>query len=93
MHTAAVHLKMLRGLNGNQVRGELGAAQNRMESSIRSIYNSREQLAAAESRIRDLDIASETADLTRNSIMQQAAVSVLSQANVQPQIALSLLQG
>jgi flagellin len=77
----------------NQVRGELGASQNRMESSIRSIYNSREQLAAAESRIRDLDIASETADLTRNSIMQQAAVSVLSQANVQPQIALSLLQG
>ena len=77
----------------NQVRGELGATQNRMESSIRSIFNAREHLASAESRIRDLDIAEETADLTRNTIMQQAAVSVLSQANVQPQIALSLLQG
>ena len=77
----------------NQVRGELGASQNRMQSSIRSILNAREQLSAAESRIRDVDIAEETADLTRNSIMQQAAVSVLSQANMQPQIALSLLQG
>ena len=51
----------------------------------------KENLAAAESRIRDVDIAAETADLTRNTILQQAAVSVLSQANVQPQLALSLL--
>lgn len=77
----------------NETRGELGATQNRLESSIRSIANARENLAASESRIRDVDVAEETADLTRNSIMQQAAVSVLSQANVQPQIALSLLQG
>jgi flagellin len=76
----------------NTARGGLGASQNRLSSSIRSILNSRENLAAAESRIRDVDIAEETADLTRNSIMQQASVSVLSQANVQPQIALSLLQ-
>lgn len=74
-------------------RGELGAAENRMLSSMRSILNYREQLSAAESRIRDVDIASETADLTRNSIMQQAAVSILGQANLQPQVALSLLQG
>ena len=74
-------------------RGELGSAQNRIESSIRSLRNSHTNLAAAESRIRDVDVAFETADLTRNTIMQQAAVSVLSQANLQPQIALALLQG
>jgi len=74
------------------VRGTLGAATNRLVSAIASIANARENLAAAESRIRDVDVAEETADLTRNSILQQAAVSVLSQANVQPQLALSLLQ-
>jgi len=72
-------------------RGALGAAQNRLNSVISSISNVRENLSAAESRIRDVDVAAETADLTRNSILQQAAVSVLSQANVQPQLALSLL--
>lgn len=74
-------------------RGNLGASQNRLQSAIRSIQNAQEKLAAAESRIRDVDVAAETADLTRNSIVQQAAVSVLAQANAQPQIALSLLQG
>jgi len=74
------------------LRGDLGAAQNRFSSTVRSIANAAENLTAAESRIRDVDIAAETADLTRNSIMQQAAVSVLAQANTQPQIALSLLQ-
>ena len=59
---------------------------------MRSILNARENLSAAESRIRDVDVAEETAELTKNSIMQQAAVSVLAQANSQPQIALSLLQ-
>ncbi len=77
----------------NTSRGSLGAAQNRLQSAFTSIQNARENLSAAESRIRDVDVAYETADLTRNSIMQQAAVSVLSQANVQPQLALSLLQG
>ena len=74
-------------------RGDLGATQNRLQSAIRSIQNAHEKLSAAESRIRDVDIAAETADLTRNTIVQQAAVSVLAQANLQPQIALSLLQG
>ena len=77
----------------NTVRGGLGAVQNRLQSTIASIAAARENLSAAESRIRDVDVASETADLTRNTIMQQMAVSVLQQANVQPQIALSLLQG
>ena len=74
-------------------RGGLGSAQNRIESAIRTLRNAETNLAAAESRIRDADIAFETADLTRNTIMQQAAVAVLSQANLQPQIALALLQG
>jgi len=74
-------------------RGALGASQNRLQSAFASIQSARENLSAAESRIRDVDIASETADLTRNSILQQAATSVLGQANAQPQIALSLLQG
>ncbi|MEM1453063.1 MAG: flagellin [Planctomycetota bacterium] len=77
----------------NDARGVLGAQQNRMESALRSIQVQRENLSASESRIRDVDVAEETADLTRNSIMQQAATTILSQANVQPQIALQLLQG
>ena len=75
------------------VRGQLGASQNRMSSAMRSIATSVENLAAAESRIRDVDVAAETAKLTRNQILQQAATSILAQANTQPQIALSLLQG
>jgi flagellin len=75
----------------NTNRGNLGAAQNRLQSSFRSILTARENLSASESRIRDVDVAYETADLTRNSILQQASVSVLAQANVQPQLALSLL--
>ena len=77
----------------NAQRGQLGVAQNRLESSMRTILSIRENLSAAESRIRDVDVATETADLTRNSILQQSAVSVLTQANAQPQIALNLLQG
>jgi len=76
----------------NTSRGAMGAAQNRLSSAYASIQSARENLASAESRIRDVDVAKETADLTRNSILQQAAVSILSQANVQPQLALSLLQ-
>ncbi len=72
-------------------RGSLGAAQNRLTSALANTQNVRENLSAAESRIRDVDVAFETADLTRNSILQQAATSVLAQANSQPQLALSLL--
>ena len=77
----------------NSARGTLGAQQNRLESTLRSLANVRENTSAAESRIRDVDVASETADLTRNSILQQASTAILSQANAQPQLALSLLQG
>jgi len=72
-------------------RAGFGATQNRLQSAFASIQNARENLSAAESRIRDVDIASETADLTRNSILQQLAVSVLGQANSQAQIVLSLI--
>ena len=72
-------------------RGSLGAAQNRLTSALANTQVVRENLSAAESRIRDVDVAVETADLTRNSILQQAATSVLAQANSQPQLALSLL--
>ena len=75
----------------NTTRGTLGAQQNRLGSTLRSLANVRENTSAAESRIRDVDVAMETADLTRNSILQQAATSVLAQANQQPQLALSLL--
>ena len=72
-------------------RGSLGAVQNTLQSTLRSIQNNSENLSAAESRIRDVDVAQESADLTRNSILQQAALSVLAQANLQPQLALSLI--
>ena len=73
-------------------RGDLGAVQNRLQSTITNLGVSVENITAAESRIRDVDVASETAALTKNQILQQAAVSVLAQANLQPQIALKLLQ-
>ena len=72
-------------------RAELGAIQNRMESTIRNQANISENEADARSRIRDTDFASETAALTQNNIIQQASQSVLAQANQRPTIALSLL--
>jgi flagellin len=77
----------------NTARGVFGAAQNRLQSTINSLQISSENLSAAESRIRDVDVAFETGDLTRNSILQQAATSILAQANLQPQGALALLRG
>ena len=78
----------------NQVsafRGNLGAVQNRLGSTINNLAVQVENLSAAESRIRDVDVAYETAMLTRNSILQQASVSILAQANAAPQAALALL--
>ena len=75
------------------MRGNLGAGQNRLETTISSLQVRSENLAAANSRIRDVDIAAETAMLTKNSILQQAALSVLAQANAQPMSALALLGG
>lgn len=73
------------------VRADLGAVQNRFQSTIRNLSNISENISSARSRIRDTDFAAETAELTRNQIIQQASLSVLSQANQAPQTALSLL--
>jgi flagellin len=75
----------------NTARGQFGADMNRLQSAYTNTQIQNENLSAAESRIRDVDVAMETANLTRNTILQQAAVSVLAQANVQPQLALKLL--
>jgi len=73
------------------IRAELGATQNRLESTVNNLSVSAENVTAARSRIRDADFAVETADFSRNQIIQQAGISVLAQANQQPQIALALL--
>jgi flagellin len=73
------------------VRADLGALQNRFQSTIRNLTNISENVSGARSRIRDTDFATETAELTRNQIIQQASLTVLSQANQRPQAALSLL--
>ena len=72
-------------------RAELGAVQNRLESTIRNQSNVSENVSDARSRIRDTDFATETANMTQQSIIQQASQSILSQANQRPQLALSLL--
>ena len=72
-------------------RSNLGAYQNRLESALGNLNVTNENIQTAESRIRDLDIAKETASMTKYQILQQASASVLAQANALPQIALKLL--
>ncbi len=72
-------------------RAELGAVQNRFQSTINNQANIAENLSAAKSRIKDADFAAETAKLTQNQILQQASQTILAQANQRPQAALSLL--
>jgi flagellin len=74
-------------------RADLGALQNRFQSTIRNLSNISENVSAARSRIRDTDFAIETAELTRWQIIQQASITVLGQSNQRPQAALQLLQG
>jgi len=73
-------------------RSQLGAFQNRLNSTIESLSIAVENMQTSESRIRNLDIASESAILTRNQILQQSALGVLAQANQAPNLALKLLQ-
>jgi flagellin len=72
-------------------RGNLGALESRLSASINNLQVARENFKAAESQIRDLDVAAEAAELTRLNILQQAGAAVLAQANQQPAIALQLL--
>lgn len=76
----------------NSVRADLGAIQNRFETTIANLQATTENLTAARSRIQDADFAAETAELTRNQILQQAGISILAQANVSQQTVLALLQ-
>ena len=73
------------------LRADLGALQNRFQSTIRNLSNISENVSAARSQIKDTDFSTETANLTRNQIIQQASTTVLSQANQRPQAALQLL--
>ncbi|MER3397960.1 MAG: flagellin FliC [Chloroflexota bacterium] len=76
----------------SNVRSGLGAVQNRLEHTIANLSVAAENLTAAESRIRDTDMASEMVNFTRLQILQQAGVAVLAQANVNPQVVLNLLR-
>lgn len=72
-------------------KGTIGAFQSRVETAINNLQLTSTNVRAAESRIRDVDVAFESAKLTRLNILQQAGAAVLAQANVQPQIAIQLL--
>jgi flagellin len=76
----------------SQSRAKVGASQNRMQVTISNLATSHENLSAANSRIRDVDVAEETANMTKNQILSQAGLAVLAQANQLPQSALSLLR-
>jgi len=77
----------------NTTRGNLGASSNRLESTAANLSTNVENLSSSESRIRNVDVAAESANLTRNQILQQAASAMLMQANQSPQLALQLIKG
>ena len=77
----------------NGMRASLGALQSRLVSTVNNLAISDENLSAAKSRIVDVDIASESSELTKNTILQKAGISILAQANTIPQMALSLITG
>ena len=74
------------------IRAKFGATMNRLEITQSNIQTARLNTAAANSRIRDVDVAEETSQLSRNQVLSQAGVSVLAQANQLPQMAMQLLQ-
>jgi flagellin len=77
--------------NVNSIRANLGAFQNRLQSTSQNLATAEENYAAANSRIRDTDVAAESTELAKNNVLMQAATSVLGQANTQTQLALKLL--
>jgi flagellin len=77
----------------SSARASVGATQNRLNVTVSNLAISQQNLSAAQSRITDVDVASETASLTKSQILSQAGLAVLAQANKMPQSALSLLQG
>ena len=79
--------------NTTSIRAEFGAMQNRLQSVINNLQVNKENMMSANSRIRDADLAEETSELTKSQILQQAGVSVLSQANQSMKSVLGLLGG
>ena len=77
----------------DKVRAHLGALQNRLENTITNLNVQAENLQAAESRIRDVDVATEMTEFTRQQVLTQTAVAMLSQANSLPQMAMQLVGG
>jgi flagellin len=78
--------------NVSSMRGQFGAVQNRLEHTLNNLATYQENLTASESRIRDVDMASEMVEFSKNQILQQAGTSMLAQANQAPQAVLSLLR-
>jgi flagellin len=78
--------------NVSTMRGQFGAVQNRLEHTLNNLATYQENLMASESRIRDVDMASEMVEFSKNNILQQAGTSMLAQANQAPQAVLSLLR-
>jgi flagellin len=76
----------------SSIRGDLGAVQNRFAATISNLQSTSENISAARSRIRDADFAAETANMTRDQILQQAGVAMLAQANALPNNVLTLLR-
>ena len=88
----------MEGLNSaiiskDKIRANLGALQNRLENTVSNLQIQAENMQAAESRISDVDVATEMTEFVRNQVLTQAAVAMLSQANSLPQMALQLIQG
>jgi flagellin-like hook-associated protein FlgL len=77
----------------SSVRGRIGSVESRLQSALSNLMTSRSNAAAAESQIRDADVATEAAELVRLQILQQAGAQILGQTNLQPQMALRLLRG
>jgi flagellin len=77
----------------DEQRADLGALQNRFDYTISNLSNIQENVSASRGRIQDTDFAVETANLTKNQILQQAGTSILAQANQIPQAAISLIGG
>ena len=90
---ALLALDAIQGAIGSvtRSRGTLGAAENRLQTTIRQLATSRESFQSAESAITDVDVAQESAEMARLAVLQQAGVAILANCNFQPQLALKLL--
>ena len=77
----------------DKIRAHLGALQNRLENTVSNLTTQAENLQAAESRISDVDVATEMTQFVRNQILTQSSVAMLSQANSMPKMAMNLIQG